>query len=51
MGDNTADDADHVMVFRQASCTSNSAVGSGGIREMVIVYKLEGQDDIICLEV
>ena len=51
MGDGGADDADYVVVFREANCAGTSTVGVGGIREMAIAYKLEGQDDIICLEV
>ncbi len=43
--------ADKVVVFTEASCVGTDKVGPGGIREMAIAYRLEGQDSIICLEV
>ena len=51
IGSTEASAADKVIVFQQAGCTSTSQIEQGGIREMVIVYKLEGQDSLVCLEV
>ena len=47
-----ADSADYIVVLAKAQCaTGNKLPAAGGIREMAIVYKLEGQSDTICLEV
>ena len=46
-----ADAADKMVVFTKAACVGTDKVGPGGIREMAIAYRLEGQDDIICLEI
>ncbi len=45
--------ADTLIVLKQAGCksTGNGVVEQGGIREMAIVYRLEGQTAPICLEV
>ena len=45
--------ADTLVVLKQAGCASagNGVVEQGGIREMAIVYRLEGQNAPICLEV
>ena len=51
IGSSEAAAADKVIVFQQAGCTTTSQIEQGGIREMAIVYKLEGQDAIVCLEV
>ena len=51
IGSSEAAAADKIIVFQQAGCSTTSQIIQGGIREMAIVYKLEGQDDIICLEV
>ena len=49
---NNGSAADMIVVLRKAKCTANNLrVDQGGIREMAIVYKLEGQDAPICLEV
>ena len=42
---------DEVVVVQKAGCSSNSVPAAGGIREMAIVYKLEGQTLPICLEI
>ena len=49
--DATALTEDEVVVIRQAGCSGTSAYADGGIREMAIVYKLEGQTNINCLEI
>ena len=49
--DATALTADEIVVIRQAGCSSSTAYADGGIREMAIVYELEGQTDIVCLEI
>ena len=47
-----ADSEDYVIVLATAACDGNSTLPvQGGIREMAIVYKLEGQATTICLEV
>ena len=43
--------ADKIVVMRQTGCNGSNAIEQGGIREMAILYRLEGQNDIICLEV
>ncbi len=43
--------ADKVVVMRETGCNGTDDVEQGGIREMAILYRLEGQDDIICLEI
>ena len=48
---NATDGPDLVIVLRKAGCANTSTINQGGIREMAIVYKLEGQDKISCLEV
>ena len=47
----TANAADSVVVFQQAGCSSTSLLAQGGIREMAIVYRLEGQDTQVCIEI
>lgn len=49
--DPSTGNADHLVVINQASCSSTSQVAAGGIREVAIVYALEGQTDIVCLEI
>ena len=47
-----ADASDYLMVFRKAGCSgSGQSLQAAGIREITIVYKLEGQANVICLEV
>ena len=44
--------SDNLVVINKAKCNAtNKIAAAGGIREMVIIYKLEGQADTICLEV
>ena len=43
--------ADKVAVYIKTGCASTTAAEAGGIREMAIIYRLEGQDSVICLEV
>ena len=43
--------ADKIVVMRETGCANRSDHQQGSIREMAILYRLEGQDDIICLEV
>ena len=44
--------ADKMVIIKQASCSDDfSEVESGGIREIIIAYKLEGQDGIVCREI
>ena len=42
---------DEVVVMREASCVGTTSYKKGGIREMAILYKLEGQTDVSCLEI
>ena len=43
---------DYVVVIREARCNSdNNGVADGGLRRIVIVYKLEGQDGITCRDI
>ena len=42
---------DQFHVFRKTSCIDSQTVGAGGIREMALVYRLEGQTELNCLEV
>ena len=43
---------DKVVLILRTACTGNGLqIESGGIREMVMVYRLEGQDAPICLEI
>ena len=51
IGGSGADAFDHVVIIQQAACANNQTIASGGLREMVITYRLEGQDAISCLEV
>ena len=44
--------SDYLMVINEAGCASgNKLPEAGGIREVAIIYSLEGQSDLICLEV
>ena len=44
-----ADASDYLMVFRRGGCNnSDQALQAAGVREVAIVYKLEGQDNAIC---
>ena len=44
--------ADYILVLNQAKCQSgNIQPISGGIREGAIIYRLEGQNDTVCLEI
>lgn len=48
----TPDSADYMLVINQAECNAGNILPiSGGIREAVIVYRLEGQDNTLCLEI
>ena len=48
----TTGKSDYLMVINEAGCTGSAgAVVKGGIREVAIVYSLEGQTDLICLEI
>ena len=47
----TTNAADSIVVFQQAGCSSTSLLAQGGIREMAIVYRLEGQGTQVCIEV
>ena len=49
----TEDGGEDIMVIiKQASCSTDfSEVEDGGIREMAIVYRLEGQAEILCREI
>ncbi len=40
-----------VIVWRQAACTDSNQIVAGGIREMAILYQVEGSDTPSCLEV
>ena len=51
IGGSTPAAADQIIVFRKAACVGTTQITQGGIREMAIVYKLEGQDNPICLEI
>ena len=52
IGANTTGAADQFHLVREAGCNQDgSAVVDGGIRELTIVYRLEGQDQISCLEI
>lgn len=42
---------DEFVIMRQAECTNTTTYAKGGIREMAIIYKLEGQSDAVCLEI
>ena len=42
---------DKIVVLQKTGCASSTQIEGGGIREMAIIYRLEGQDDVICLEV
>ena len=43
---------DALSLVRQAACNDEfSEIEVGGIREMVIVYRLEGQDGVVCREI
>ena len=42
---------DLLLIIRQAACSDEGLIDSSAIRSMAIIYRLEGQDDIICLEV
>ena len=42
--------SDKIVILIKAACSGNEGkVDAGGIREMAIVYRLEGQDDTICI--
>ena len=42
--------SDKVVILIKAACSGNEGkVDAGGIREMAIVYRLEGQDKTICI--
>ena len=43
--------ADKIVVMRETGCTNTSDHEQGGIREMAILYRLEGQDNLVCLEI
>ena len=45
--------ADYIVVINKGNCSDDvvDPVTGGGIREVAIVYSLEGQDSIFCLEV
>lgn len=43
--------ADELVVVQRAGCSSTTTPVAGGIREMAIIYKLEGQTDSVCLEI
>ena len=43
--------ADKIVILQKTGCASNTQIEGGGIREMAIIYRLEGQDNVICLEV
>ena len=43
--------ADKIVVMRETGCTNTIDHEQGGIREMIILYKLEGQDNLVCLEI
>ena len=51
LGSNDTDAADLVVVFKRAGCADTKTVEAGGIREMAIAYRLEGQSEISCLEI
>ena len=42
---------DKMVVMRETGCTNTTTPEQGSLRQMAILYRLEGQDDIICLEV
>ena len=43
--------ADKVVVLQKTSCTASNQIEKGSIREMAILYRLEGQDTVFCIEV
>ena len=43
--------ADRIVVMRETGCDGTTDIEQGGIREMAILYRLEGQTDISCLEI
>ena len=52
-GDDDAQDRhDFMVVIREARCTgTNTGVLYGGLRRVVIIYKLEGQDGVTCRDI
>ena len=43
--------ADKVVVLQKTSCTASNQIEKGSIREMAILYRLEGQGTVFCIEV
>lgn len=46
------DEHDKISIIRNAQCNAaNDGIAYGGIRRMVILYRLEGQDGITCRDI
>ena len=52
IGGSDASAADKVVVWLRGACSDNNLqLEQGGIREVAIFYRLEGQDEPICIEI